>query len=86
MAVVHAYMNHVQQAANDAVQAMLLKIADRHALRRHLPKSDRFVQVDASDYMDCGAEIRLKLTIDRQLQTAVFDFNGTGEREKVNWI
>jgi 5-oxoprolinase (ATP-hydrolysing) len=75
--VVQAYMAHVQRAAADAVRAMLGGIAARVAAERGEPDARRVV-VQSTDHMDCGAPIALRLTIDRDTNSAHFDFEGTG--------
>ena len=39
--------------------------------------TERMVTVTASDFMDDGSEMKLKLTIDGELGQAWFDFTGT---------
>jgi 5-oxoprolinase (ATP-hydrolysing) len=68
--VVHAYMRYVQENAELAVREMLKDLSLRHNLKA-------VDSLYASDSMDDGATIRLKLTIDREHGTAVFDFTGT---------
>ncbi|MGD9212995.1 MAG: hydantoinase B/oxoprolinase family protein, partial [Desulfobacteraceae bacterium] len=69
--VVQAYMQHVQDAAEDAVRTRLRELSKSKGLRP-------IETVTAIDYLDDGSPIALKLTIDRKLGTAIFDFNGTG--------
>ena len=68
--VVHAYMSHVQQQAEESVRDMLQTISRN----RNLQEVDKIV---AKDYMDDGSLIQLALTIDRKERTAIFDFTGT---------
>ena len=69
--VVLAYMTHVQQNAERAVRDMLRRLSLRHQLAE-------VGTLHASDHMDDGTEIRLRLTVDRRDGSAVFDFSGTG--------
>ena len=68
--IVHAYMLHVQNQAEEAVRQMLCRISLKH----NLNEVDKII---AEDYMDDGSLIRLQLTIDRRTRSAVFDFSGT---------
>ena len=70
LAVVQAYMRHIQDNAEVAVREMLIDLSTRLQLR----------EVDtlhASDHMDDGSRICLALTIDRRDGSATFDFAGT---------
>ncbi|ELR11567.1 5oxoprolinase [Acanthamoeba castellanii str. Neff] len=69
--VVQAYMFHVQNNAEQAVREMLRTLSEEHGL-------DPVDHLYAEDFMDDGTPIRLKITIDRNDGTAVFDFAGTG--------
>ncbi|GLD94054.1 hypothetical protein PINS_up002665 [Pythium insidiosum] len=69
--VVTAYMTYIQHAAELAVRGMLREFS----LQQGLPEVG---SVYAEDFMDDGTKIALKITIDRQTDSAVFDFNGTG--------
>ena len=71
LAVVQAYMRHVQEAAETAVRQRL----------RELSVSKGMAEVDtvrAVDHLDDGSPIALALTIDRRDGSAVFAFDGTG--------
>uniref|UniRef100_A0A671QP07 5-oxoprolinase-like n=1 Tax=Sinocyclocheilus anshuiensis TaxID=1608454 RepID=A0A671QP07_9TELE len=70
--VVQAYMGYIQSNAELAVRDMLKDFARR---RRHETGS---LEVEAEDQMDDGTRIRLKVQIDEQQGSAVFDFTGTG--------
>uniref|UniRef100_A0A671QNY0 5-oxoprolinase-like n=1 Tax=Sinocyclocheilus anshuiensis TaxID=1608454 RepID=A0A671QNY0_9TELE len=70
--VVQAYMGYIQVNAELAVRDMLKDFARR---RRHETGS---LEVEAEDQMDDGTRIRLKVQIDEQQGSAVFDFTGTG--------
>ena len=69
--IVQAYMHHIQSNAEEAVRNMLKKLS----LRQGLLELDT---VEASDFLDDGSELFLRLTIDRRDGSAVFDFTGTG--------
>ena len=68
--VVHAYMNYIQQTAAKSVRKMLTELSLKHNLQP-------IDTVYAVDYMDNGAIIKLKLTINRDEGSAIFDFEGT---------
>ncbi len=71
LAVVQAYMGHVQDAAEEAVRQRLCKLSNN----RGMAAVD---SVTATEYLDDGSPITLKLTIDRTRRSAIFDFTGTG--------
>lgn len=66
--VVQAYMAHIRSNAENAVRDLLKEYARKHA--------DGVLS--ATDYMDDGTPISLKITIDKETGNAVFDFEGTG--------
>lgn len=66
---VQVYMKYIQENAELAVRDMLREICGRHGSE---------VQLDASEYMDDGTEIRLKVTINGKTGDGIFDFSGTG--------
>ena len=68
--VVQAYMHHIQINAEEAVRNMLKDLSEREGLS----EVDSF---EASDFLDDGSEIVLKITIDRREGSAIFDFSGT---------
>ncbi|KAL4631017.1 5-oxoprolinase isoform X1 [Arapaima gigas] len=70
--VVQAYMGYIQSNAELAVRDMLKEFARR---RRQQTGS---LQVEAEDYMDDGTPIRLRVQINEEEGSAVFDFMGTG--------
>jgi 5-oxoprolinase (ATP-hydrolysing) len=70
LAVVHAYMNHLQDVAAQSVQSMLSDLS----LARNLQAVDTLT---AQDRVDDGAIIQLRLMLDRIAGKAVFDFSGT---------
>ncbi|WP_321492934.1 hydantoinase B/oxoprolinase family protein [uncultured Desulfobacter sp.] len=71
--VVQAYMNHVQDAAEEAVRHRLRELS----ITKGMAERDT---IHARDYLDDGSPITLALTIDRKDGSAVFDFQGTGSQ------
>eukprot|EP00050_Salpingoeca_kvevrii_P016203 m.53371 g.53371 ORF g.53371 m.53371 type:complete len:1267 (+) comp6761_c0_seq2:127-3927(+) len=71
--VVQAYMQHIQDNAEFAVRAMLKETAER--LGRNGQHSG---VMEATDYLDDGSPIHLKVSIDANTGSAHFDFEGTG--------
>ncbi len=91
LAVVQAYMGHVQESAERAVRRVLKRLAarvlnerrDRPAAGTALPAGEpsgreKTAVVTAEDYMDDGTRIRLRLAIAPASGAAEFDFTGTG--------
>lgn len=72
LAVVQAYMGYIQSNAELAVRDMLKEFAQR---RRQKTGS---LEVKAEDFMDDGTPIRLRVQINEEEGSAVFDFSGTG--------
>uniref|UniRef100_A0A6Q2ZDL2 5-oxoprolinase, ATP-hydrolysing n=1 Tax=Esox lucius TaxID=8010 RepID=A0A6Q2ZDL2_ESOLU len=72
LAVVQAYMGHIQSNAELAVRDMLKDFARR---RRQKTGS---LDVEAEDFMDDGTPIRLRVQVNEKEGSAVFDFTGTG--------
>ncbi|XP_053104101.1 5-oxoprolinase isoform X2 [Hemicordylus capensis] len=70
--VVQAYMAHIQANAEVAVREMMRDFATRQG------EPGRPLQVEAEDFMDDGSPIRLKVIVDPQEGSAVFDFTGSG--------
>ena len=68
---VQAYMEHIQENAEQAVRSMLKDLS----LRKGLAEID---SLEAEDHLDDGSPIRLKITINRNDRSAIFDFSGTG--------
>ena len=64
---VHAYMRFIQANAEASVREMLYECSTKHGLKE-------VDTVHCRDFMDEGAIIDLKLTIDRKNKTAKFDF------------
>ena len=71
LSVVHRFMKHIQRNAEQAVRQMLRDFSDKMDL-------NPMDTVLAEDCLDDGSPIRLKLTIDRDEGSAVFDFSGSG--------
>ncbi|KAI8094826.1 Hydantoinase B/oxoprolinase-domain-containing protein [Gilbertella persicaria] len=65
--VVQAYMMHIRRNASDAVKSLLKTVAKQHQK-----------ELMAVDYMDDGTPIQLRVSIDPEQGTALFDFEGTG--------
>ena len=76
---VQAYMGFIQQNAELAVRDMLKEVA-RTSTRSSKCKSSNASNVilEASDYLDDGTEIKLKVSINPSTGDSVFDFTGTG--------
>uniref|UniRef100_A0A667XF64 5-oxoprolinase, ATP-hydrolysing n=1 Tax=Myripristis murdjan TaxID=586833 RepID=A0A667XF64_9TELE len=72
LAVVQAYMGYIQSNAELAVRDMLKAFAHR---RRQQTGS---LEVESEDFMDDGTPIRLRVQINEEEGSAVFDFTGTG--------
>jgi len=69
LAVVKAYMGHVQDNAERAVRRVIDKLRDGETCVR----------------LDDGAEIRVKITVDREARTAIVDFTGTSPQRTSNF-
>ena len=69
--VVQAYMQHIQDNAEEAVRQMLQRLS----LEAGWPE---VTTIAAEDCLDDGSPICLQLTIDRKDGSACFDFAGTG--------
>lgn len=69
--VVFAYMNHIQDNAELSVRTMLKKLASNMLSEGN---SQAFY---ATDMLDTGSRIKLRLTIDKQTGSACFDFTDT---------
>ncbi|CAH0045578.1 unnamed protein product [Clonostachys solani] len=65
--VVHKYMGGIQANAEVAVREYLKKIAKKHPER-----------LEATDRFDNGTEVKVKITVDPETGSAVYDFAGTG--------
>lgn len=71
LAVVLAYMQHIQSCAEMAVRTMLRTFSTREGLKAQ-------DSVFAEDLLDDGTVIKLRIDIDREAGAATFDFTGTG--------
>lgn len=71
---VQTYMLHIRDNAELAVRNLLRRVAEKHANELH-----------AIDYMDDGTPIELRITIDPEHGSAVFDFEGTGPEVNANF-
>ncbi len=67
--VVHAYMRHVQDNAEEQVRRVLGALTD-----------GSFTMA-----LDDGAEIKVKITVDREGRSAKIDFTGTSEQQPTNF-
>uniref|UniRef100_A0A673XIX5 5-oxoprolinase, ATP-hydrolysing n=1 Tax=Salmo trutta TaxID=8032 RepID=A0A673XIX5_SALTR len=72
LAVVQAYMGYIQTNAELAVRDMLKEFA------RCQRQQTGSLEVEAEDFMDDGTPIRLRVQINKNEGSAVFDFTGTG--------
>ncbi|MCI5212305.1 MAG: 5-oxoprolinase, partial [Candidatus Electrothrix sp. ATG2] len=75
---VHAYMGHVQDAAETAVRKALQELSLNRDMTKTAQQENKKDVVEAVDYLDDGSPIRLRLSIDQTDGSAVFDFTGTG--------
>lgn len=72
--VVHRYMDGIQANAELAVREFFKKIARRH------PEP-----LSATDWFDDGTAIKLRVTIDPETGSAMYDFEGTGPQSWGNY-
>uniref|UniRef100_A0A7N8YGA8 5-oxoprolinase, ATP-hydrolysing n=1 Tax=Mastacembelus armatus TaxID=205130 RepID=A0A7N8YGA8_9TELE len=72
LAVVQAYMGYIQSNADLAVRDMLRDFAHRQQ------QQTGSLEVESEDFMDDGTPIRLRVQINKEEGSAVFDFTGTG--------
>uniref|UniRef100_A0A665W2K4 5-oxoprolinase, ATP-hydrolysing n=1 Tax=Echeneis naucrates TaxID=173247 RepID=A0A665W2K4_ECHNA len=70
--VVQAYMGYIQSNAELAVRDMLRDFA------RCRRQQTGLLEVESEDFMDDGTPIRLRVQINEEQGSAVFDFTGTG--------
>ncbi|CAJ0918744.1 unnamed protein product, partial [Mesorhabditis belari] len=70
--VVQAYMQHIQNTAEESVRDLLKKVGQR--VEEETGRSS----LSAEDWMDDGTILKLTVDIDSQKGEAVFDFTGTG--------
>jgi len=67
--VVHAYMGHVQDNAEESVRRVLDVL---HDCQFNYP-------------MDSGAQIKVKISVDKKARTADIDFTGTSKQDDLNY-
>lgn len=67
--VVQAYMGHIQSNAELAVRDMLKEVA------KDASKRTGKIVLEAEDFMDDGSPIRLKVTLNEVLGSAICDFS-----------
>ncbi|MEE4376080.1 MAG: hydantoinase B/oxoprolinase family protein [Candidatus Competibacteraceae bacterium] len=67
--VVHAYMGHVQDNAEESVRRVL-----------NVLKDSSFTYP-----LDSGAQIKVNISVDHPARTALVDFNGTSAQDKFNY-
>ncbi|XP_075437118.1 5-oxoprolinase-like isoform X2 [Ascaphus truei] len=70
--VVQAYMEHIQANAEVSVRDMLREFAERWE------NQTGSLEVESEDHMDDGSPIRLRVRINKEEGSAVFDFSGSG--------
>ncbi|KAM8966221.1 5-oxoprolinase [Pelodytes ibericus] len=70
--VVQAYMTHIQSNAEVAVRDMLKEFADRWE------RQTGALEVESVDHMDDGSPIKLRVQINKDEGSAMFDFSGSG--------
>ncbi|XP_029442000.1 5-oxoprolinase [Rhinatrema bivittatum] len=70
--VVQAYMAHIQANAEITVRDMLREFAGRWQ------QQTGSLEVESEDHMDDGSPIRLKVQINKEEGSALFDFTGSG--------
>ncbi|KAF6003804.1 hypothetical protein F1559_001736 [Cyanidiococcus yangmingshanensis] len=78
---VQCYMQEIQQTAANVVRDLLRQIAQRQGR----PSADGCWQLTASDSMDDGSRIQLRIEIHQEDARAVFDFSGTDAQVVANW-
>jgi 5-oxoprolinase (ATP-hydrolysing) len=67
LGVVQAYMIHIQNTAEDSVRSLMKQVCLRNETS----------ELYANEYMDDGSNIELKVKIDKDSGSAIFDFSGT---------
>ncbi|MEL7495436.1 MAG: hydantoinase B/oxoprolinase family protein, partial [Cyanobacteria bacterium J06554_11] len=75
LSTVQAYMQHVQNNAEAAVRRVISQLYDQHG-----PKP-----MTCAVPMDCGATIRVKITLEPKLRSANIDFTGTSPQRHNNF-
>jgi len=67
--VVHAYMGHVQDNAEESVRRVIDRLNDGDFVYR----------------LDSGAQIAVKVFVDRVMRKAIIDFSGTSSQDRLNY-
>lgn len=67
--VVHAYMGHVQDNAEESVRRVISVLKDSNFCYK----------------LDSGAKIKVEISIDQEKRTALIDFTGTSAQDKENY-
>jgi 5-oxoprolinase (ATP-hydrolysing) len=78
MSVTMAYMNYIQENAEVCVRDMLREISKK------AEKTGNEVVLSAEDHLDDSSPLKLKVTIEEDKGSAVFDFTGTGPQVPLN--
>ncbi|CAL8091631.1 unnamed protein product [Calicophoron daubneyi] len=78
LAVVQAYMQHIQDNAETAVREMLKSSGSKLSLCNGISGNPSDAVFNAVDYMDDGTPICLRVSVDSDTGSAHFDFTGTG--------
>ncbi|KPA78592.1 putative 5-oxoprolinase [Leptomonas pyrrhocoris] len=79
LAVVQAYMRHIQTTAELAARNVLQRIAREYGKSGDEGEKG-VVTLQASDYMDDGTLISLRISIETETGAATFDFTGSGSQ------
>lgn len=66
---VHAYMDHIQDSAEQAVKKVIMNMADSHFTHQ----------------IDSGAVIKVAIKVDHDRNTATIDFTGTSDQQPSNF-
>jgi 5-oxoprolinase (ATP-hydrolysing) len=69
--VVQAYMIHIQNTAEESVRILMKQVCLEN------PTNELACRLYANEFMDDGSNIELKVTIEKNTGSAVFDFSGT---------
>lgn len=77
--VVQAYMRHIQTTAELAARSVLQRIAREYGKAGDAGEAGT-VTLQASDFMDDGTPICLRITIQQETGEAIFDFTGSGSQ------
>ncbi|KAG5507640.1 hypothetical protein JKF63_06589 [Porcisia hertigi] len=82
LAVVQAYMKHIQTSAELAARKVLQRIAREYGkvVNSKKKSATSLMTLQATDYMDDGTPICLQISIDPASGDAIFDFTGSGSQ------